>query len=97
MRSSSESADSSSPATLTVPLVGVSNPAIRLRSVLFPQPLGPVTVRNSPAGTVRLTRSIAIVWPKVLWMSRTETAGAEGDASSRHGSHLPSGPATYRM
>src|SRR5579859_1135174 len=36
-----------------VPASGVSIPAIMLKSVLLPHPLGPITVTNSPAPTDR--------------------------------------------
>ena len=35
--------------TLTSPSVGVSSPARMRSSVVFPQPLGPTIVKNSPA------------------------------------------------
>ena len=38
---------------LTVPLVGRSSPPIRFSSVLLPEPDGPISARNSPAGTFR--------------------------------------------
>src|SRR5262245_66654658 len=42
-----------------VPEVGISRPANIMRKVLLPQPLGPMTTRNSPWPTVRLTPSRA--------------------------------------
>src|SRR5207248_11098580 len=36
-----------------VPEVGFSTPAMMLKSVLLPQPLGPITETNSPAATTR--------------------------------------------
>ena len=39
------------PPMRTVPLSGVSRPAIRLRSVDLPEPDSPMTATNSPAGT----------------------------------------------
>src|SRR5882762_11665348 len=39
------------PATFTSPLSGRSMPAMRLRSVVFPDPEGPIRPRNSPSGT----------------------------------------------
>ncbi len=44
----------SCPATNTYPLVGVSSPAMRLSSVLLPQPFGFMMDTNSPGGTSRL-------------------------------------------
>src|SRR6266571_1181204 len=42
-----------------VPDVGISRPANIISKVLLPQPLGPMTTRNSPWCTVRLTLSRA--------------------------------------
>src|SRR6266849_5516543 len=42
-----------------VPDVGISRPANIMSKVLLPQPLGPMTTRNSPWPTVRLTCSRA--------------------------------------
>src|SRR5215470_6415126 len=42
-----------------VPDVGISRPANIMSKVLLPQPLGPMTTRNSPWCTVKLTRSRA--------------------------------------
>ncbi|MND09295.1 hypothetical protein D3C83_324990 [compost metagenome] len=36
------------PSIAMSPLVGVSNPAIIIRVVVLPEPLGPSRVRNSP-------------------------------------------------
>ena len=43
------------PATLTVPEVGTSRPPRRFRSVVLPDPLGPMKAMNSPASTSRLS------------------------------------------
>jgi hypothetical protein len=48
-----------SPATVTVPLVGLSSPAIRFSSVDFPLPDGPMTATASPGATCRFTSSSA--------------------------------------
>ena len=40
-------------ATVTSPSSGLSRPAMRLSSVLFPQPDGPITATNSPRATSR--------------------------------------------
>src|SRR5215469_14548428 len=47
------------PATVTVPLVGRSRPAIRFSSVDLPLPDGPMTATDSPAATSKLTPSTA--------------------------------------
>ena len=43
------------PATVTVPAVGRSSPAIRLSRVDFPDPDGPLIAATSPAATLMLT------------------------------------------
>ena len=50
----------SMPETFNVPEVGRSNPAIRERRVLLPEPLFPFNTRNSPAPTSRLILSMAL-------------------------------------
>ena len=45
---------SDSPATRTSPRVAWSMPPIRFKSVDFPEPLGPMSARNSPRFTSRL-------------------------------------------
>src|SRR2546423_5992676 len=52
-----ESCVMSAPSMISVPSLGRSMPAMRLRSVVFPLPLGPMRARNSPASTSRLSRS----------------------------------------
>ena len=47
------------PATVTVPLVGRSSPAIRLSTVDLPLPDGPIKATASPEATCRCTRSTA--------------------------------------
>ena len=53
-----------SPATVTVPLVGRSRPAMRLSSVDLPLPDGPMTATASPGASSRLTPSTA-GWPSL--------------------------------
>ncbi len=46
-----------------VPDVGSSTPAMMLKRVLFPQPLGPMTETNSPVATVRsIVASVSRLW-----------------------------------
>ena len=54
-----------SASTVISPAVGRSRPAIRLSSVLLPQPEAPSRQTNSPGATSRLTRSSAATpdWP----------------------------------
>src|SRR5947208_14945787 len=47
------------PAMLIVPLVGCSSPAMQRKVVVLPQPDGPSRTTISPAGTAKLTPSIA--------------------------------------
>src|SRR6266480_3994778 len=47
------------PAMLMVPLVGCSSPAMQRKVVVLPQPDGPSRTTISPAGTAKLTPSIA--------------------------------------
>ncbi len=47
------------PATVTVPAVGRSSPAMRLSSVDLPLPDGPMTATTSPAATPMLTPASA--------------------------------------
>src|SRR2546425_4715296 len=64
LRASSDRWVNSWPPTMTRPCVGVSSPAIRLRSVFLPEPLGPMMERNWLAGTCRLTSLNAVTaWP----------------------------------
>ena len=44
----------SSPLKRILPAVAVWIPVIRLRSVVFPAPLGPISARSSPFRTARL-------------------------------------------
>src|SRR5215469_7321928 len=48
-----------SPAKRTLPCVGLSTPVIRLNSVDFPAPFGPMTARTSPSSTCIATWSTA--------------------------------------
>src|SRR5688572_29511106 len=64
------------------PLVGRSRPAMRFRSVDFPQPEGPTMATNSPGATSSEMRSSARtssrpVGAKCLLTSRTRMAGGE--------------------
>src|SRR5476651_1878058 len=51
--------DTTRPAMLIVPLVGCSRPATQRKVVVLPQPEGPSSTTISPAGTAKLTPSIA--------------------------------------
>ena len=55
VRSWSRIAKISDPAIVTVPSSGAVSPAIRCRSVLFPDPLAPITATKSPLSRLRLT------------------------------------------
>src|SRR5665213_570234 len=51
--------DTTRPAMLMVPAVGCSRPATQRKVVVLPQPEGPSRTTISPAGTAKLTPSIA--------------------------------------
>src|SRR5665647_850130 len=51
--------DTTRPAMLMVPAVGCSRPATQRKVVVLPQPEGPSRTTISPAGTTKLTPSIA--------------------------------------
>src|SRR5665213_1869569 len=51
--------DTTRPAMLIVPAVGCSRPATQRKVVVLPQPEGPSRTTISPAGTAKLTPSIA--------------------------------------
>ena len=56
----------SSPSNTIRPEVGVRNPLIRLKNVVLPAPLGPMTARSSPGSTRIDTSSTATRLPKCL-------------------------------
>lgn len=49
-----------------VPVSGISRPAIKRKSVVFPQPDGPSSVVNLPRRTTRFVSYSAVIWLKVL-------------------------------
>ena len=75
------------PATSTAPLDGLSRPPSRLRSVVLPDPDGPIRARNSPGGISRFTpfstsiRSLPRV--KYLWTPLTRTSALMSDQLPR--------------
>src|SRR5688572_18108856 len=75
----------SRPPTLTVPLLGRVNPAMRSRAVVFPQPDGPRSVTNSPSGTVNVQSSSAATVsapePKTFETPRSAISATERDLS----------------
>src|SRR5919198_5433293 len=62
------------PSMAMVPLSGIRKPAMRLRSVVLPQPEGPSSVINSPRRTSTDASDTAMVSPKRLLTSFTRTA-----------------------
>src|SRR5680860_1462181 len=73
--------------TTISPEVADSRPARMRRSVVLPQPLGPTTVKNSPAGMVSARSSTATTVPflpgKLLLSPRTVIlAGAAGGSAA---------------
>ena len=59
------SAVTSSPSKDTRPEVGGSSPAMSLKNVLLPAPLGPITDRSSPVRTSKSTALTARSRPKL--------------------------------
>ena len=66
----------SSPLSCTVPEVGARRPLIRLNSVDFPAPFGPMIAWRSPVGTLRLTPRMIWVAPKSFCKSTSLIAAA---------------------
>src|SRR5438270_11192971 len=62
-----------SPANRTVPWLGSSMPVIRLNSVDFPAPFGPMTARTSPSSTRIATWSTATSPPNRRVRSSTSS------------------------
>src|SRR5438128_1346999 len=87
---------------MILPPVGSSRPAIRLRTVLLPQPLGPMTERNSPSGTERLSpdRAVTSALPEpyvLLIPSRRTTALTKRSFPGRTRLQLSAAPRTYQV
>ena len=59
-------AATSAPSIRIVPSSGASNPAIRFRTVVLPQPDGPRRVMSSPGSTSSVRRSTAVTAPNRL-------------------------------
>src|SRR5437764_4950799 len=55
------------------PALGVSSPAIRLKSVLLPAPFGPMIARISPSSRARSTALTATSDPNCLVTARTSS------------------------
>src|SRR5215472_3077035 len=65
----------SRPPTNTLPAVGRRWPVIRLKSVDFPAPFGPITAAISPSATARSTSETARKPPNDLERPRTSSTG----------------------
>src|SRR5262245_4282171 len=61
---------------ITRPVSGRRCPVMRLKSVVFPAPLGPMMALIDPAGTVKLTPPTAWKPSKLFRRSRTSSIGA---------------------
>lgn len=68
----------SSPQNSTRPDVGLIWPRMLLKSVVLPEPLGPITPTISPGPTAKLTPSTALIAPYCLRTSCTERNGLMG-------------------
>ena len=73
----------SRPKSVIRPSLGGSSPLIRLKSVVFPAPLGPMMARRSPGRTSRLTPSTARRPPKAR--DTPDSVSAESAVSIRMG------------
>ena len=62
---------------------GGSTPVSRLKNVVLPAPLGPMTERSSPARTWKSTRLTAVRPPKVLVRAWLSSSGAPPPSSRR--------------
>src|SRR4051812_12576242 len=82
--------ETSRPSIARLPLLGARKPAIIFRRVVFPDPDGPRSVRNSPFRTARLTSSTARTsFEYVLLTFVMATAGTMSDpATVIGGRHL---------
>lgn len=65
----------SCPETKTVPVEGVSNPAIIRSNVVLPQPDGPKRLKNSPEPIDRFSGLTTWLSPKLLLILTASTAG----------------------
>ena len=83
----------SSPAIVTVPEVGLRLPAMTLKSVVLPAPLGPTSPVIEPSGMVSDSRSTARKPPKAITMSVTVITRAGSSTRGRPGERAPGPPA----
>src|SRR5579871_3803998 len=80
----------SRPANITRPLSGRRCPVIRLKKVVLPAPLGPITATIWRSATSRLTPPTATKPAKLLCSSRTSSIAARYDPlQTRHSGHHP--------
>ena len=77
------------PSSAIVPALGRALPAIRLKSVVLPAPLAPMTPIVSPAETENETPASAVRPPKRLPRSRTSSNGAAALVLTRDGRGAP--------
>ena len=72
-----------SPAISMTPSSGSSKPEMRRNVVVLPQPLGPSSEIVSPAATVNVTLSTAVVAPnRLLTLRNSITVSGDGDMGS---------------
>jgi hypothetical protein len=74
-RESGGADSTATPSSQIRPEVGFSSPAIRLKSVVFPAPLGPISPTISPGPTSIVTSSTAATPPKRLISDFADKAG----------------------
>src|SRR5262245_46161965 len=74
------------------PAEGCSNPAISRRQVVFPDPDGPSSEKNSPSAILTLTLSTAFTVPKARLTPSKTTAGVSAGVAIARSSAWRTGP-----
>src|SRR5512144_149925 len=83
----------SCPAKRMVPASGFTNPVMRLKTVVFPAPLGPIKKTISPSSTWKLTSLVASRPPKrLLTFSNSRIRAIALSLHRPDGAGLPPGP-----
>jgi len=69
------------PSNTISPASGVMTPEMRLKTVVLPEPLGPMSAVMEPSGTVKVAPSTARFAPNDLTRPRTSRSGLSGSTS----------------
>src|SRR5438132_7330815 len=80
----------SMPSSRMRPLSGFSAPVIRLKNVLLPAPLGPITAVSDPSAKFSVMSSAALTPPNDLESCRTSSMASRSPPRSRDGCSTPS-------